>query len=148
MKSEIISKLVARAGKYNGRGVNHEGQAFKGDLVLTPLLNGSGIHLSFKATGDDGTVFHEEVTTIAADVLGEVGLYNLNTNMPGLAHHRLIQENGEKAVFAFGDRSDTKAFREEITIELHAHEGVGYKYAWGMPGGEFADRSGVVVRKI
>ena len=148
MKSAIIAKLAERVGQYSGGGVNHEGQAFRGELVLSLLLKGAGIHLSFKASGDDGTIFHEETTTIAPDLMGEVGLYNLNTNMPGLTHHRLIQETGEKAVFAFGDRTDHNTFREEITLELNADGSVGYKYAWGMPGGEFAERSGAVMKKI
>ena len=148
MKSELISKLIARAGKFSGRGVNHEGQAFEGELALTPLLKGKGIHLSFKATGDDCRIFHEETTTIAPNHMGEIGLYNLNTNMPGLTHHRLIEESAEKAIFAFGNRADSQSFREEISLELHLDGSISYKYAWGLPGGEFADRSGALMAQV
>lgn len=152
MKTDIISKLASRSGKYIGRGINHEGQAFTGSFALNALLGGTGIHLTFKASGDDGTIFHEESTTIANDLTGEIGLYNLNTNIPGLVIHKLIQQTStpegmEKAVFAFGDRANAKAFREEITFELHPDGSIGYKYAWGMPSGEFADRSSVVMQK-
>jgi len=152
MKPNIISRLSTLTGEYSGEGVNHEKQPFRGRLALQPLLGGAGIQLSFRAIGEDGCNFHEEITTIAPDLEGEIGLYNLNTNMPGLVRHRLTQESTspegiERAIFAFGDRTDAQNFREEITIELHPNGGLGYRYAWGMPGGDFADRSGLVMRR-
>ena len=59
---------------------------------------------------------------------------------------RGLDPNGNYlAVFAFGERSRTHEFREEITVELYPNGSIGYKYAWGMSGGSFADRSGAVM---
>jgi hypothetical protein len=34
----------------------------------------------------------------------------------------------------------------EIAIDLHPGGDLGYRFAWGLPGGEFAPRSGVRMR--
>jgi len=141
------------SGDYQGRGTNHEGQEFQGTLSLALLLNGAGVAIQFKATGNDGTVFHEEHTVIAPNLRGDICLYNLNTNMPGLVEHTLSRyetttEGVEVGVFAFGQRADKQAFREEITVELRPSGSIAYKYAWGMPSGDFADRSGVVLNLV
>jgi len=153
MKSDLIKKLSQQKGTFKGRGLNHEKQTFDGVLTLIPLLSGLGISLHFRATGEDGAVFHEEYTTIAPTLTDGLYLFNLNSNMPGLVSHKLIREessspNVECAVFAFEDRANKNVFREEITLELHSNGGIAYKYAWGMPQGEFADRSGAMMLPI
>lgn len=145
-----VSKLARRAGVYFGEGINHEGQTFTGSLTIATLLGGRGISFAFKATGKDGDVFHEEFTTIAPTFCGEIVLFNLNTNLPGLVAHTLkrtetVSENVETLEFLHGDLLDAQTFREKITVELHSNGSIGYKYAWGMPGGPFADRSAVVM---
>jgi hypothetical protein len=153
VKKDFISQLKTRLGSYKGRGTNHEGQPFTGSLTISKLLGGIGICLSFKAIGDDGTSLHEEVSTIAPDLSGRIGLYNLNTNLPGILHHILCENTAtlaglESAVFRFGERSNVSSFREEITMELLPTGQIGYKYAWGMPGGDFADRSGALMERL
>jgi hypothetical protein len=148
-----LIKLVSRAGSYLGDGKNHEGQPFKGSLEISNLLSGRGVLFVFRATGLDGTFFHEEFSTIAPSMGGELMLFNLNTNAPGMVAHRLARSVNSREeialmVFLHGDLSNGHTFREEITIELHSNGSIGYKYAWGMPGGEFADRSSVVMKKI
>ena len=85
--ANMIAKLANRSGVYEGRGLNHEGQPFTGKLIVSPLLDGRGVAVQFRATGDDGTLYHEENTTIAPKLSGGLGLFNLNTNMPGLVPH-------------------------------------------------------------
>lgn len=38
-------------------------------------------------------------------------------------------------------------FREEIHLELCTDGRIGYHYYWGMPGGEFAYRSGLMMKR-
>ena len=148
-----LIKLVSRVGTYSGDGKNHEGQHFKGTLEIRNLLGGRGVLFVFKATALDGTFFHEEFSTIAPTIGGELMLFNLNTNTPGMVAHslsRTVNTGDEMAsmVFLYGDLSNGQTFREQITIELHSNGCIGYKYAWGMPGGSFTDRSSVVMKKI
>lgn len=153
MNNNLISKLKEHSGFYSGHGINHEGQPFTGTFAISEIVGGVGISIAFKAVGEEGTIYHEEFSTVAPDLTGKIGLYNLNSNMPGLVHHILlhceVNNSGDyKAIFSFGQRSDTQSFREEITLEIIDRDSVGYRYAWGMPGGEFADRSGVIMKRI
>lgn len=152
MNRNLISKLKEHTGFYSGRGINHEEQPFTGTLAISEIVGGVGISIAFKAVGEDGTIYHEELSTIAPDLTGKIGLYNLDSNMPGLVHHILLRDEengsgGRKAIFSFGQRSDVQSFREEITLETIDRDSIEYRYAWGMPGGEFADRSGAVMRR-
>jgi hypothetical protein len=46
-----------------------------------------------------------------------------------------------EVVFASGPRSLSEQFRQEITIRIEANGQMHYAHAWGLPNGNFEDRS-------
>ena len=73
-------------------------------------------------------------------------MWNLNNNSPGMAELEL-RTTDDGIVFGIGDGNDGNTFREEIKIELD-NDRIGYHYSWGMPGGEFAYRSGLKMNRV
>lgn len=148
---DVAQELRPWAGRYAGSGVNHEGEAFTGQLTLTPVLGGQGLRLHFLANLGDGTVAHEEESLISPALAGGWVLWCLNTNAPGAYAHQLVagplpQGATQAFVFEHGKLEDESSFRERITLSLHPEGALGYTYAWGLPGGPFAERSGLVMR--
>ncbi len=141
----VISQLSELVGTYCGLGLNHEQQEFNGNLSIKSILEGKGIELEFLANGADGTCFHAEKTIVTTDFSGNVKMWNLNSNSPGMTELEL-RSTDDGVVFGIGELDNGNSFREEVKIEL-LPEGVGYHYSWGMPGGDFAYRSGLVMRK-
>lgn len=45
--------------------------------------------------------------------------------------------------FRIGDLNSTNTFHEVVSIDLWPNGDISYKYSWGLPGGEFKERSGV-----
>lgn len=127
--------------------MNHDGDPFCGRLDVGPAAGGAGAWLRFDASGDDGTLYHEEHTLIAPDARGALALWSLNSNtraLTALALRRGELRGGEPwVVFGLGDPANRSELREELSVGLHADGSITYAYAWGMPGGVFADRSGV-----
>jgi hypothetical protein len=148
----LIAKLIDHFGQYRGQGINHEGEPFIGSFSLGKLLDGRGFSVTFQAqsTKDPSLIFHSETSTIAANQAGGLSLFNLNSNMPFLAEHSLVSNKEEtdriEFIFRFGTLENTNSFREEIKLEIFKDK-IGYHYAWGVPGGEFAHRSGAVMQK-
>lgn len=62
---EILKTLSTVTGYYEGEGINHEVQSFIGRLALQPILDGRSFTIKFSVTGKDGTVYHQEESTIA-----------------------------------------------------------------------------------
>jgi hypothetical protein len=146
-----LTLLATRTGTYAGAGVNHEGEAFRGVLRMHAVLGGRGTRLRFVATRADGVVLHEEETLIGADPTGSPTLVTLSSNLPGLLAHDLVDVHRGDAVqlvFRHGDVGDDSVFREEIRLDLLPEGDVAYSFAWGLPGGAFADRSSVCMRRI
>jgi len=141
----LFVQLERYVGQYGGEGINHEDQTFTGEFVLSKSINSFSI--SFKATGAKGELYHEERTTIALSTNEKPGLWSVNTNNPVMLQHdfrREVSEPGvKKIIFGFGDTETLSSFREEITLEMYENGDLGYRYSWGMPGGEFRDRSGL-----
>lgn len=73
-------------------------------------------------------------------------MWNLNSNSPGMTELELRSDENVSLVFGIGDIEDKNSFREEIKIELLNNK-VGYHYSWGMPGGEYSYRSGLIMEK-
>ena len=146
-----IEKLSRFIGRYQGEGINHEGQPFKGMLFLSPVFGGKGFNLQFKAEGKDGSIYHQEESKLAPMMDGTLCLWNFNTNTPGLVPHELRKfENSDHSKFTFGfnQPSDTNSFREEITLELWSNGDISYSYSWGLPQGEFKERSALRMKKL
>lgn len=150
---EILNQLAAATGFYTGEGINHEGQPFIGNLSLQPILDGRGFSLKFTATGKDETVYHKEESTLALSMSETMTLWNLNSNSPGLLAHE-FRKTPTKAdahasyVFGFNKPDEINVFREEVALDVWSSGDLSYTYSWGMPNGEFKERSGVRMSPI
>lgn len=148
----VRAALEKSVGQYVGEGLNHEGQKFKGTFAIEPTLGGRGFRVSFLANGVDGTVYHQEDSLIAPSLREECTLWNFNTNTPGLVPHELSasEETPEftRFVFSFGVPSDKNSFRDAVALTLWKDSHASYVYSWGLPGGEFAERSGAKMERI
>lgn len=149
---KILETLKKACGIYLGTGINHEGQRFTGYLSLQPLLTNCGFQIHFSATGEDGQLYHQEASTLAPTMTENLTLWNLNTNSPGLVPHELrsvIAKPGaiNSFIFGFNSPQDDKKFREEVALDIWDSNSISYTYSWGLPGGEFQERSGVRMMK-
>lgn len=149
--SMTIRALAAHAGIFDGSGMNHDGEMFHGTIEISAAPGGRGIRLHYVAKGLDGTLFHEEKSLIAQSPTGPIALWTIGTNHPGITRHDLrldeVHEDGSRRLtFAFGDRDNTDIYREEITVELTAEGGLGYHYAWAMPGHALQVRSQIYLQ--
>lgn len=145
---EIIQQLALRAGKYEGKGINHDNQEFFGTFEIKPIINNQGLAISFIAKGTDGTIYHQESTTIAFSDQEELCLWTLNNNVPFQYVHKFetcttVENAINTFKFNYNTPEETNKFRESIYIDLWDNGDISYRYAWGMPNGEFAERSGL-----
>lgn len=145
---DALRFLSDYAGTYKGQGVNHEGEAFVGEFELHQHPTLRSMSLRFKATSDEGQVYHQEETTIAQDVSGKPALWSLCNNAPGMLQlnfrrYETADEGCRTLVFGLGDLGSDHDYRQEVSIDLFRDGTLGYRFAWGMPGGEFSPRSGV-----
>lgn len=128
-----------------GHGINHENQKFTCSFEISPVVSGKGAELKFKALGMHGTVFHEEFSIIGPGFDGKPCLFVLSNNHPGVTPHNLKKtdatERLQQFIFAFGDKTNKKTFREKIALTIWNDGSTEYKYSWGLPDGEFAERS-------
>lgn len=150
---EQIGELRRFVGHFSGIGTNHENEKFVGQFDLSEIFDGKGFQIKFSANADGNpkSIFHSEFSTIAPSLNGSISLFNFNTNTPFLAEHQLVASNftakQREFIFRFGNVENKNSFREEIRLELMNDNRVGYHYSWGMPGGDFSYRSGVVMEK-
>ncbi|MEQ1508312.1 MAG: hypothetical protein ABMB14_39135 [Myxococcota bacterium] len=144
---EELDLLLARVGTYGGHGINHEDQPFHGELAVESVL-GRGVRWTFRATGIDGTTYHEEQSWVARDETGALCLWSVNGYEPHCGRH--VRRHGAGVagtiatlVFGRGDPGDPAQYRIEIAMDLWPNGDVGYRYAWGLPNGPFEPRSAV-----
>ncbi len=139
----LLQTLAARAGTWRGSGINHEQEAFTGTLQVEPLVGGTAVLLRYRATLADGSVAHEEATLLAPGPDGGLCLWPVMSELPVVLPHRQQPPHDEplRGVFASGPRDATDTFREEITLAFEPDGALRFAHAWGLPGGDFADRS-------
>lgn len=143
-KNLEVRGLSRLQGKFRGEGVNHEGQEFVGLFEGEQIPN--GLKFIFQALGRDSTPFHIESSLLGKNLNETLSLYVLSSNHPGifertLRRHECLESDSELFVFGFGEPADRDSFREEIHLRIEA-DAVVYTYFWGLPGGDFAERSG------
>jgi hypothetical protein len=141
-----FSELYSINRSCSGTGLNHENKKFNGSIDFSPVVGGKGVRLQFKAVGQDGTVFHEESSLLGPGFDGVPCLFVLSSNHSGVTPHILKRneklDDGQLYVFGFGSTEDKRVFREEIALTIWNSGSVEYKYSWGLPDGDFAERSG------
>lgn len=142
---DLIDQLLSGPPMREGRGVNHEGQAFVGRMKIEPLVGRRAALLSYTATGLDGAHHHAEATLVGPDATGRPCLWPVMEELPVVLPHAATASHpvgqGWRFTFATGPSSDRASFREEITIEIQPDGILVYAHAWGMPEGDFGDRS-------
>ncbi len=148
-----LKQILAATGVYTGEGINHQNQKFQAEFSIEPVLAGRAARIHYRAKGFDGSLYHEEVSTIAPTWDEKLILNNLNTNMPGTTAHVFTRRQAELGakegfVFNFNDPTDVRVFREEICLSLYANGDLGYRYSWGMPGSDFGFRSSVRLKRV
>lgn len=98
----IITSLISGPGKYSGTGVNHEGEPFMGTMVVQQLLNDMGVMLHYEATVSGGHRVHAESTLIAPDMEGNLVLWPVMLELPGVLPPRQWRLPKVKAFFPVG----------------------------------------------
>lgn len=140
-----LYSLAQRSGLWVGGGINHSGERFTCELVLRPAF--SGFLQWFRAEGDSGEVFHEEVLLLGFSTDGVLSAACLNSNVSGL---QLFGSDDAEAVglcMTHGDMADVNSFRERVTLEkTEGENAIQYKFAWAMPGEEISLRSSAQLR--
>lgn len=144
----MLKHLFSRSGVYEGHGINHDNQKFHGVLTLVPQFEGKGLSIDFCATGEDGAIYHKEHSILGITPAETLSLWILSNNHPGVMEHQYFSDKAIQGVdhtlsFRMGDLNNTNSFREVVSIDLWPNGDVSYKYSWGLPGGEFKERSGV-----
>lgn len=140
-----MKELVSLKGKYSGEGINHEGQKFVGSFQITKSFE-AGLAFTFEAKGLDGEIYHSESSVLGKNMQGGLSLFVLSANHPGVFERPLKRQDGSLFVFGFGKIEDRNSFREEILLDLR-QDHLRYTYFWGLPGGDFAERSGCLMKK-
>ena len=148
---KLLTALISGPHKFAGTGVNHEGENFTATLVLQPLVAGSALMFHYVATRTDGVQMHSEASLLGIGADGSLCLWPVMVELPFVLPHAQKEfttsaDGGVSVVFASGSRDDMSVFREEITIQLKPSGSLVYAHSWGMPGGEFAERSGCEFR--
>jgi hypothetical protein len=145
--SDVLREIKAWRGTWRGRGINHENESFDGVLVAREVF-GTGVLLWFRASGTDGTVYHEEVGLLGSGVDGRLTLATANTNLNFV--QRFDGEAGPSRVVAVhhGDQASEQGFRETLTLRLEDDGGLTVAFAWAMPGEGIRERSAVTLSRV
>ena len=143
-----LDLLLERCGRFGGHGIDSEDQPLYGELDLQALPARQGVWLTFRASAIDGRLLHDERTWVAPDADGRLCMWSVSTLADGVRQHvrrHGVPPEGAHVTFVFGsgDPSDRDAHRVEIAIDLWADGTLGYRSAWGLPGGDFLPRSRV-----
>lgn len=145
--------LTESIGSYKSQGINHEKQNHTGIFKLEFAFENKVLLLTSSAIGTGGEVFHQEHSWIGNDIAGVLTLYVNSNNHPGVTPHLFnrIEEGSEGqkiVVFRFGDIDNRSSFREEISVSVFKDKSVGHFYSWGMPTGDFQERSGTRMERL
>lgn len=145
------NEILSLQGQFIGEGINHDNQSFEAKFIATQTAGVKGVAFRFEARGKDQTAFHLESSLLGHNMKGELALWVMSSNHPGIFERPLKATNktkdGIEFIFAFGDKDNRNVFREEILLVIHPSS-VRYMYSWGMPGGDFAERSGCTMKRV
>ena len=142
----FLGVLTSGPTAFRGDGINHENESFIGELNVQSLEGGRAALLKYTATLLTGNVVHSESTLLGAGSDGKLCLWPVMSELPVVLPHTEVINRTESgkydlAVFGSGARDDSAKFREEISIQVNSDGSLVYAHAWGLPGGNFEDRS-------
>lgn len=129
------------AGHWEGDGVNHLEEPFRAELDLTPVAEGNGLALAFRAVGEDGTVYYRQRGIVAGERLAFV-----DNNIGELKILDRLQAPG--FTYGSGDPEDDAAYRVEMSFDLVGEDEMDLCFAWALPGEEFIPRSTGRLKRI
>jgi len=139
--TNCIAFLAKLAGKWEGSGINHEGQDYKGKATFDAPVNESAIMIRFQAAAADGSIYHFETLMVGKEPDGDFTAYSASNNVPGIVHFSVSQPTPESLVLTLGDLANLSTFREVITMRVGAGGELIHAFAWAMPGEAMQDRS-------
>jgi len=157
---DLIQALSRGPQQWRGLGRNHEDEEFTGRLELQPLVEERGVLLRYRALRlPDGRLVHEEATLLARDSEGQLCLWPVMSELPGIWCHRIVLPAGRhdaapdtqgrwEVCFTTGPSEASAQFREQIRLVLDPAGELHYAHAWGLPGGVFAERSACAMRAL
>ena len=142
----FLGVLTSGPTAFRGEGMNHESESFIGELKVQSLEGGRAALLRYTATLFTGNVVHSESTLLGTGPDGRLCLWPVMSELPVILPHTEVMNKTESgkyalAVFGSGERDDSARFREEISIQINSNGSLVYAHAWGLPGGNFEDRS-------
>ena len=145
------NEILSLKGQFIGEGINHDNQSFEAQFIATQTTGVRGVAFRFEARGKDQAAFHLESSLLGHNMKGELALWVMSSNHPGIFERPLKSanktEHGTEFIFSFGDKDNRNVFREEISLDIRPSS-VRYVYSWGMPGGDFAERSGCTMKRV
>ncbi len=140
--------LFGLTGNYKGYGVNHEKERFLGVMKISCSLENVGIGFNFTATGENGEIFHNEIALIGKGMGGKLKLVAGSNNTNMLLEYFLAESDEKNLVFQFGDTANVNEFRERRVFTFHSEKEIVYSFWWGLPSGDFQERSSVTMKKL
>ncbi len=135
--------IDALAGTWTGEGTTQEGEPFTGRLIFLTVAEKHGVAVSFSARGGDGELLYKQYGLIADNEFASVD--NQAAGMTMLTMRQ--SEPGKFCVYGMGKLADASSYRLEITIEIHSNHEIAYRFAWGLPGGDFHPRAGLLLKR-
>jgi hypothetical protein len=146
--TNIMTFLTRLVGKWEGAGINREGQAYVGTLTVEAPVNEAAIIILFQAAGTDGSIYHGETLMIGMQPGGDCVAYSASNNVPGVATFVVTQPAPETILLTLGDLADLSAFREVITLRLETGPEIFHGFAWAMPVEAMQDRSSARLLRV
>ena len=135
--------IEALVGTWVGEGTTHEGEPFTGRLIFLTVAEKHGVAVSFSARSSAGDTFYKQYGLIADDKFASV-----DSQVAGMKMLTMRQsEPGKFCIFGMGKRDDTSSYRLEIILEIHSDHEIAYRFAWGLPGGDFHPRAGLLLKR-
>lgn len=145
-RAHARSILQMVPGVWRGSGINHEKERFDAVLVARPLFDSGGLMIWFRASGEDGTIYHEEVALLGPDGAGGLAMMAANTNIPFVQRFEGPAAGAASLAVHHGDHSGDGGFRETIRLSIDAAGVLTLAFDWAMPGEAMAERSAVPLK--
>ncbi len=148
---EFLRRISERAGSYVGEGTNHEGDTFRGSMVIEPTASRVGVRLTYIAKGTagayEGVVLHVEDALLAPQGSESMMLCSVHSNAKSLIVHpaTVVEERDTSwvAIFDSGPPDTPGGLHERIHITLWRNGDVSYDYEWAVGEMNMAMRSHV-----
>jgi hypothetical protein len=147
--SGLLECLRCWPGTWAGEGINHAGERFRAVLAARGLFGKSNLLLWFRATGLDGTIYHEELALIGPAIEGGLTMTSANSNIPFLQRFDApdTSTNLTSIELRHGDHGRRDQFRETLALGIDQNQRLSVAFSWGMPGEELAERSAVTLSR-